>query len=199
MKKAIGEFFLTAFLIVLLPLCVMFAIFKLPFDYLKYKRSPYYKKERKKYSLFAATGSNFEIYNEILKNDLPIRFIENPRDPSVECGRFVFGDMVIIPDEYSFEFDCESGTWQYCCETDEEKSDLLSLDEYIQDEINTANELAGQEICNDAIVLIDGDCVDDLEKAKAEKRFLVYENNRAEVLKRFCENPMQWRNKEGRL
>ena len=32
----------------------------LPFDYIKYKRSPYYKKERKKYSLLALLASRAE-------------------------------------------------------------------------------------------------------------------------------------------
>jgi hypothetical protein len=35
-----------------------------------------------------------------------------------------------------------------------------------------------------------------IEKLKAEKRFLVYENDREEVLKRFCEDPMKWRNEQ---
>ena len=101
--------------------------------------------------------------------------------------------MLIIPDEFSFEFDCESGTWKFCYEQDDETRVLLSLDEYIENEIETANELAGQVICKGAILLVDGDCIDEPEKAKSEKRFLIYQDNREDVLKQFCENPMEWR------
>lgn len=187
MKKAIKSFFLMILVIVGVMIFGIGLVILLPFDYLKYKRSAYYKKERKKYRVFAASGWHFEIYNEIIKCDLPIRFIENPDDPTLACGRFVFEDTLILPDDFSFEFDSQSGTWWYCSEDEDEHRQILSLDEYVENEIADANELTGQAICKDAVVSIDGDSVDDLEKAKAEKRFLVYEDNRAEVLKQFCE------------
>ena len=194
MKKVMKRFFLTVLAIFGLALLgIVFAIM-LPVDYIKYKRSLYYKKERKKYTLFAATGEAFDLYNEILKNDLPIRFYQNPNDPSPACGWFVLDNTLIIVNVFSFEFDHESGTWKYCVEEDDEVREILTLDEYIEMEIEEANELAGQMICKDAVVLIDGDCIDDTEKEKAEKRFLIYENNREEVLKQFCEDPTKWRN-----
>ena len=64
MKKIlskIGVFFGTVFgliLALLLGVCMLFA---LPVDYIKYKRSYYYKTERKKYHLFAASGMHFEL------------------------------------------------------------------------------------------------------------------------------------------
>lgn len=191
MKKAIKSFSLTILVIVGVVIFVIGLMILLPFDYLKYKRSAYYKKERKKYGLFAASSWHFEMYNEIIKYDLPIRFVANPEDPSLECGRFVFEDTLILPDVFSFEFDSQSDTWRYCSEDEDERREILSLDEYLENEIADANELTGQAICKDAVVLIDGDCVDDLEKAKAEKRFLVYEDNRAEVLKQFCETKLE--------
>ena len=193
MKKAIKQFFLTVLAIVgLIFLGIGFAI-ALPFDYIKYKRSLYYKKERRKYTLLAATGAAFDLYNEILKHDLPIRFYENPYDPAPACGWFVLDDTLIVADVFSFEFDEESGLWRYCCDEDEQ---YLSLEEYIEREIAEANELSGQVICSDAVVLVDGDYVGQIEKLKAEKRFLVYENDREEVLKRFCEDPTKWRNEQ---
>lgn len=193
MKKAIKSFCLTVLVIVGLILFGICLVVRLPFDYLKYKRSAYYKKERKKYRLFAASSEHFEIYNEISKYDLPIRFIENPEDPSLDCGRFVFEDILILPYDFSFEFDPQSGRWNYCCEDEDERQEILSLDEYLENEMTFVNELAGQEICQYAVVLMDGSCIEDPEPVKREKRFLVYDDNRAEVLKQLCENPMKWR------
>ena len=69
----IGSFFGTVIGIAVALLFGIFLIVLIPFDYIKYKRSLYYKRERKKYKPFAATGEAFDIYNEILKNDLPIK------------------------------------------------------------------------------------------------------------------------------
>lgn len=185
MKKTVKQFFISVLAAVGLVMLGIGLVFFLPYDYIKYKRSAYYKKERKKYTLYAGNGPAFQLYNEIIKHGLPIRFCENPNDPSLECGWFLFGDILIIQDPFALEFDCESGTWKYHDEEDEEQP-LMSLDEVIQMEVDIANRLSGQVICQDAVVLIDRDCLDD--PMKADKRMLVYENkNQAEVLKQFCE------------
>ena len=63
----------------------------------------------------------------------------------------------------------------------------MTLDEYIETEIQEANRLAGRKICTDAVVLLDSSCVENVETAKKETRFLLYENDLAESLKRFCQ------------
>lgn len=188
MKKIIGKFFsgiLVFFVVLLLGVCL---IVTLPFDYVKYKWSPYYKKERKKYRLFAGSGDHFEIYNDIIKNNLPIQFIENTNEESLDAGWFVFNNILIIPNVFYFEFDLESQGWVYYVEDEDEKRTVMPLDEYIELEIQGANEQAGRTICNDAVVLIDTDYIENIDAAKNEKRFLLYDNNREEVLKQFCGN-----------
>ena len=69
----------------------------------------------------------------------------------------------------------------------------MSLDEYLQMEIEETNKFAGQELCKYAVVLMDKSCIDDIEMTKAEKRLLIYDDNRAEVLKQLCEDPTKWR------
>ena len=173
--------------IVALILFGVILVFTLPVDYIKYKRSLYYKKYRKKYTFLAATGVAFRLYNEILKHDLPIRFYENPNAPALSCGWFVLGDTLISINNFNFEYDEKSDTWECYCYHEEDDTDILiSLDEYIENEIKDANELTGQVICKDAVVLIDEQGVDDLQKAKAETRFLIYDDL-AEAVKQFCE------------
>ena len=163
----------------------------LPFDYIRYKRSLFYKTERKKYKLFEGIGTHFELYNEIARNNLPIKFIFNPEDDSVERSFFVLGDTLIVVNVFDFEYDFEKDRWLYVCEDiDEngtEKRVIMSLDEYIETEIAEANRIVGEKICSKAVVLTDSDGLENIEKAEAEKRFLVYDGNRAEVLKVFCD------------
>ena len=131
-------------------------------------------------------------YNEIIKNDLPIKFICNPDDDSLEHGWFVYNNTLIIPNVFSFEYNPETKKWNYCCEVveedDTEKRIIMSLEEYIEIEVQEANEHAGDTICDKAIVLIDANCIENAEFAKSENKFLIYDDNREEVLKKFCNN-----------
>lgn len=194
MKKILSkirDFFGTLFGIFLALILAVCVIFLIPMDYIKYKRSLYYKTEHKKYRLYAATGIHFEIYNEILKNNLPIQYIANPTDDSLEQGWFVYNHTLIIPNVFSFEYNTESERWNYCCEIieddDTEKRVIMSLDEYMETEVQEANRLAGDTICDKAIVLIDANAIENVELAKRENNFLVYDDNREEVLRSFCE------------
>ena len=166
------------------------AIVVLPLDYIRYKRSPYYKTLRKKYRLYAGSGINFDIYNAVLKYDLPIKYIENPNSDNLEYGWFVYGQTLVIPNVFSFVYDPESNKWNYCVEVDEEdgteKRVVMPLDEYWETEIQEVNELAGQNICQDAVVLIDANCIENAELAKQESRFLIYDKNIENALKDLC-------------
>lgn len=193
MKKIlgkIGSFFGTVIGIAVALLFGVFLIFLMPLDYIKYKRSLYYKRERKKYKPFAATGEAFDIYNEILKNDLPIKYISNPKDEGLVYGWFVYDHTLLILNDFSFSYNSQTGNWEHVYEiTDEdgnEKQMVTTIAEYIESEIQDANELAGETICDNAVILMDADCIDDLEQAKNEKCFLIYDGNREEVLKNFC-------------
>jgi len=191
MKKALRDFFLPILIFLILILSGFCFLCILPFDYIKYKRSPYYKNERKKYEWFSAQGIHFKIYNEIAKNSLPLRFIPHPTEESVECGWFVLGSTLLLPGNFSFDYiaiDPESQVWAFCCDANDDKQEILSLDEMIEIELENYNRLVGEPLCADAVVLIDIDDIENYELAKKEKRFLIYDENRLEVLKQFCEN-----------
>ena len=193
MKKIASRIseFLSSLLVVFIGIILgVFFVLMLPFDYIKYKRSLYYKTLHRKYSLFSATGTNFKLYNEILKNGLPIRYIENPTEPSPEYGYFVFKNILIIGNVFCFKYDEESGNWTYSSEDEGEERTIISLNEYIENEIEYVNKLTGETICNRAVVLIDENDVDNVLKAKNDPRFLLYDDNREEELKRFCKNNM---------
>ncbi len=194
MKKVLNAFKNLGFEIlgiILVIILGVFLILMLPFDYIKYKRSLYYKTEHKKYTLFAASGFAFDLYNEILKHNLPIKYIHNPNNDDLGCGWFVYNSTLIILNVLDFEYDTKNNTWAFCCEDPEEETtearSIMTLDEYIETSIADANKLAGKTICDNAVVLIEADMFDDPELAKQEKRFVIYDDNLAEALKAFCD------------
>ena len=185
-KNAIKKFlsFILAILIaVIFGVCL---VFLLPFDYIKYKRSLYYKNTKKKYTFFDASNENFKIYNEINKNNLPINFIHHPKEKSLVYGWFVFEKTLIIVNAFNFEYDAESGRWVFSTEADEEeKHVILCIDEYIETEIEEVNQAIGDKVCDKAVILICADNLENAENAYKEERFLIYKNDMIERLKLF--------------
>ena len=177
-KSAIKKFFsfiLATLIAIIFGVCL---IFILPFDYIKYKISLYYKITKKKYTFFEASNQNFKIYNEINKHNLPIRFLHHPKEKSIVYGWFVFEKTLIIVNAFNFEYDSESEKWIFSGEYDEEENRvLLSIDEYIETEIEEVNQALNDKVCDKAVILI---CDDDLENAGnayREERFLIYKGD----------------------
>ena len=183
MIKKIFSFISVILIAIIFGVC---SIFLLPFDYIKYKRSLYYKNTKKKYDFFDASNEYFKIYNEIKKNNLPINFIHHPKEKSLVYGWFVFEKTLIIVNAFNFECDAESEKWVFSGEVDEkEKSVFLSIDEYIETEIEEVNQTLGDKVCDNAVILICADNLENAENAYKEERFLIYKGDRTEKLKLF--------------
>lgn len=185
--SAIGSFFATVVgLVVLLFAGIGFLIY-LPFDYFKYKNSIYYKTERKKYSLFAGLSIYFDIYNIILKNNLPIKYY-NPKEESLSSGFFVYDKTLIIP-ACVLEYEQERKDWFIKINEDSHEPDIQSLSEFLEEEIRAANESLGQTVCEKAVILAENESVqiENIEDAQKDSRFLIYESLE-ETLKNFCVN-----------
>lgn len=163
-------------------LFVIGLVLYIPIDYIKYKRSLYYKKEHKKYSLFIGNSSNFIFYNIILKNNLPIDYFSNPLNEDFESGWFIYDDTLILLNDFYFSFDNEKNEW--VCEEDDKL--IITLDEYIEEDTNGVNTLLGKTVCNKAVVLTKSKKLDNVELAKSDERFLVYDKNMEEVICSFC-------------
>lgn len=189
MKKVlskIGGFFGTLFGVLLALLLGVCFVLLLPLDYIKYTRSLYFKAEHKKYKPFAATGVYFDFYNEIAENKLPIQYISNPNNNSLEYGWFIFNKTLILPNN-AVEYCSDIEGW-FCNEYDGGHDiSAIPLEEYLTQEINAINDLLETDVCDKAILLLDADQIENKDKAKQESRFLLYADNRVEVLKRFCE------------
>ena len=193
MKKVlskIGTFLGSLFGILLALLVGICFVLLLPLDYIKYKRSLFYKIEHKKYKFFAGSGFYFEFYNEIAKNNLPIKYIFNPQNDALECGWFIFDKTLLIPDSI-VEYHSDVEKW-FCSEYDG-GHDVASipLDEYLQQEIAAINELLESNVCDNAVILVDVNNIENIDIAKQEKSFLIYDDNREELIKTFCNNNLK--------
>lgn len=185
-KSAVKKFFSFILAILIAIIFGVCLIFILPFDYIKYKRSLYYKITKKKYTFFAASNQNFKIYNEINKHNLPISFLHHPKEKSIVYGWFVFEKTLIIVNAFNFEYDSESEKWIFSGECDEEENRvLLSMDEYIETEIEEVNQALNDKVCDKAVILICGDDLENAENAYKEERFLIYKGDMIEKLRLF--------------
>lgn len=182
-KKVLKLLLYPVVLLVGLCVVILFALY-LPFDYFKYKRSAYCKTERKKYRPFAAFSVNFEVYNKIAAQGLPIKYLPSEEEDDISCGAFVFNKTLIIINFFTFTYDVQRNLW--CCEYCD-NDEIFTLDEYISLELEKAN--AKHADIEKAVVLIDSEEIADcfLEEAKKERRFLVSYGNVGEALKAFCE------------
>ena len=87
-----------------------------------------------------------------------------------------------------FEYDEQRGMWTSWQEDDDGKNtDLMSLDELIEIELQEKNELLGGTHYENAVVWISVESLSDIERARKEVRFLICENDREEALRCFCE------------
>ena len=182
--RTIGKFFSTFFgLVVALFVGIGFLLY-LPFDYVKYKVSPYYKTFRKKYKLYSGMSSHFDIYNVVLEHQLPIEYIENPTCDRLSYGWFVCDKTLLIPSAVSWEYRQETEEWFY----EEEHGEPISLDRYIAEEIQEVNEVLGRTVCEEGVVLFTAsyDQPKRNRLAKEDDRILLYYDDLAQVLTQFC-------------
>lgn len=173
----------------------VFLLFLLPVDYIKYKRSAYYRQTHKKYQSYIASSPKFAVHNDILENNLPIQYIENANNPG--CGWFVCGNTLIIVNVFPFKYDPQQQKWVCSCDGENEPLTLLTLEEYMEMDLEDFNTISGQTPCTDAIVLARSKDIENIEAAKTEPRFLVYDKDRAEVLKKFCKDKLKGERNNG--
>lgn len=164
-------------------------IITLPFDYIKYKTSLVYKKDRRKYSLFEASSSNFKVYNAALKEHIPLEFVEHPMERSYAVGWLVLGRTLVNTDVYAFDYDENTGLWDYKCENEHEELVTASFDEYFEMEIGWTNHDAGRDICDSVAVLVDRKELKDKSTVQFDDHpsFILHDGDIADALRRLVQ------------
>ena len=147
-----------------------------PFDYLKYKKSRYYKDTKEKYSWLCTSSYYIKFYDMIKNENLPIDFYRcNQGVPLTGYGFFVYKDILILND-YEPCYDEEKNIW--LVEIEDEYVDII---EDVKRSIDRCNELLKKDVCKRAVVLIDNDLYEQHPNLKYENIEFLPVNNDLDI------------------
>ncbi len=151
--------------VVFLPIVVLFLLGLLiitAFDYMKYKKSRYYKDTNEKYSWLCTSSYYIKFYDMIKKENMPIDFYRSDDVPITGYGFFVYKDILILND-YEPCYDEEKNIWLV-----EIEDEYIDIKEDVKNAINRCNELLKDNRCDKAVVLIDKDLYEQHPNVKYE-------------------------------
>ena len=140
--------------VLLFPVAIVFLLGLLlitPFDYLKYKRTRYYKDTKEKYTWLCTSSYYISFYDLIQKANLPIAYYRYDKEPTTGYGFFVYKDILILND-YEPCYDEERNIWLV-----EIEDEYIDMEENVREVIGRCNELLKTDVCKSAVVLIDKD------------------------------------------
>lgn len=96
-SKKLIDSILIIVLIPILLIAVLWLLLMTPIDYIRYKRSPYYKDLRKKYTFAVCYNDTYVLYNLIKKSEIP-EIVYHPKEENDPCGYFTLFDILLIYD-----------------------------------------------------------------------------------------------------
>lgn len=100
MKNFSKKLIASILIIVLIPILLIAALWLLlmtPIDYIRYKKSPYYKDLRKKYTFAVCYNDTYVLYNLIKKREIP-EIVYHPKKENDPCGYFTLFDILLVCD-----------------------------------------------------------------------------------------------------
>ena len=161
-NKPIKEAVLNVLYLLIAILFLLLTVIITPFDYMKYKRTRYYKDTKERYTWLCTSSYYIGFYEMIKKANLPIDYYRYHKVPTAGYGYFVYRDTLILND-YDPCYDEEHNVWQV-----EIEDEYVDLAEDVQRNIDQCNELLKAEVCKRAVVLIDKDLLAQHPDAKYE-------------------------------
>ncbi len=183
--KKLKEFLMTVVLFFVLLVSGLVSLLRTPFDYIAYRRSPFYKDFRQKYRMFVCAAPEYRMYNLIRKHNLPVQYIpRNSEAPSLG-GWFVYRHTLIVHDLQQLRFDEKSMRWVFYS-TKSGAGPSTPMMEHITASVAAVNQVPGhQEVTQMFIPLHVRQIVKrDLEKAKNDFRFVIYDKEGLEEILR---------------
>ena len=163
---------LTILAIPLILLFFLWLILTTPFDYIKYKRSQYYKDTKEKYPWLYSLSYYIRFYDEIKKANLPIDYYPFKEAGIAGYGFFVYKDSLILTD-YEPCYNDEENIWLV-----EIEDEYVDIKDEVYSAIDACNKLIGNMVCKRAVVMIDKDLYEEHPDVKyANIEFLPVENH----------------------
>lgn len=186
MKEIVSKFFQCLIAILLLPIVLIALICLLlyvPIDYIKYKKSYYYKDFQLKYPFWIGFSPYYTLYNAIKSANLPIEYIPAmEKDSSTAFGYFLYDQTVILNDVGCLTYDEETDEW-----LEEIDDSWVSVEETMEETINNVQKIKGQDGCQKAVLLVEEQQIPEevLCKAKQSDMFILYDDNIIDALKTY--------------
>ena len=164
--------------LLLLPFFVIFTILimlYLPFDYIKYKKSKYYKDTHKKYEWLAGMTDEVKFYDFIKDNNLDIEHITVKTKELENVSYFVYKDILIVTDALPY-FSEKKGKWLVIADENEESEDNdYTLEDYLNIYLDEFNQQVENKICEKVVALLDeGDYKEDIIKREYNDNIIFY-------------------------
>ena len=150
---------------------LLFLILFTPFDYLRYKKTSYYKNYREKYTLFCGSSSFIKVYENIQKNKLPVEYFRNPAVTTAGCGYFVYKDCLVFVD-YDICYDENSEKWIVNIYDDES----IFLENAVSADVEDFNNNYNRNI-KKSVVLVDEEIYNDIIKCDFNNVDFIAVNN----------------------
>lgn len=208
-EKCLAYMIFTVLLILLLPVILIYFLFKLvmtPVDYIKYKKSRYQRDFPLRYTWLSNPHADNEPYTAIKENNLPIEYIKWRKEYDLN-GYFIYKDILLVFEE-PFFFDKKRGLWliwpgdtsgeaaeEIGGEDDEDTDDCLTgyeAKKYITERFR--EDIPSRE-CNRVVLFYSRKNVeknygnDGLEKMRELEDFIIYEKGElADAIKKVVES-----------
>lgn len=182
MKKLLTAISKVLVFILLLPFLLITGVvllLRLPFDYVAYKRSFYYRDYGLKYTFLAGMSAYIKLYEIIRRASLPIQYVRAPENGEVYAmhgyGYFLRHEVLILPDLGAVWY--EDGDW--CMETGEKCSKLTDV---MRETLEEARAAMQNEGCRRAVILQKRQALsyEDAERAENDELILLYDGKHPE-------------------
>ena len=176
MKKilsAFRDFFLTIFVVVVLLFTTICIVIASPFRWFQYRRTHFFRDTGTPFKIGIMDNFTFRLYELIKKETLPIRYLM-PKDPKLACdGFFLAGSTLLIHNLSELFYEEALGGWTAYPEDEEPLSDTVA-----DILLRLRTDYPDEEITDVRILLdLDNEAPEDLERARQEPLFLVYESD----------------------
>ncbi len=134
--KSIGSWLIAIpICLLLIILSIGYFIFFVPFDIIRYYKSPYYKNSKKKYVFFRTSTDTVKLYNYIAKNSLPIEYVNNE-----DFEYFIKDGQVFLLDWSSEALDEDNGELGFSVDRESGDVSFVSMKELLSEEISQLKE-----------------------------------------------------------
>ena len=155
MKDFMKKFRDALLCVLVTPLVLLFAlglVLYIPVDYVRYRRSAFFRDTRQKYEFLSGGTLWVRLYNAMRAEELPLDFYLHSTK-EVTYGYFRYKNTLLVLD-YPAEYDPNSKEWFVCYDQDDKEA-CTPLAEALETEVEGFNEIVGEKRCDRAVLLVD--------------------------------------------